>query len=66
VKYGLADPGAEDDDPFLLQVPDHPPPDEGFGQGLDLDRGDVAGLEPLLVQGLLEGDPVDDRGQQPI
>src|SRR5690606_6661128 len=59
-----ADARAENDDPVLLQVPDHPSPNERFGQGLDLDGRNVTGLEAFLLQGLLEGDAVDDGGQQ--
>ena len=59
-----AEAGAEDDDPALLQVPDDPAADERLGHGLDLDGRDVPGDDALLLQGVLEGDPVHDRGQE--
>src|SRR5690606_19632916 len=57
--------GGKDHDPPLLQVPDGAPPDVGLGDLPHLDGGQYPGFDADLLQGILQGEGVDDRGQHP-
>ena len=64
-EVGVADARGEDHHPALFHVADGPPADEGLGDLAHLDGGEHAGEAAYALQGILEGEAVDHRGQHP-
>src|SRR5262245_39835144 len=61
----LACAGPEAHHATLLEVADGAPPDERLGHGAHLDRGDDAGVDALLLDGILQRQRVDHGGEHP-
>ena len=63
VKYGIARAGREDDDAAFLEVANRPAADERLGDRAHLDGGDDARQDAVLLERVLHGQAVDDRGE---
>ncbi len=62
-EVGVAGAGGEDDDAAFFQVADGAAADVGLGDLVDLDGGHDAAEEAEFLDGVLQGDGVDDGGE---
>ncbi len=60
---GAAGAAGEDDDPLLFQVPAGPAADIRLGHAVGADGGHQPGVAAQRLQGVLQGQAVDHRGQ---